>query len=70
MAFLGGQILLCYVREDATWVGINAAVDKLGFGKEAANSVETALTLFQNGCHPLVLVDARTRNLDGVKLCG
>lgn len=63
------QILLCYVKEDATWVGISAAIDKLGFDKEAANTVDTALTLFQNIYHPLVLIDVRTRNFDGAKLC-
>lgn len=63
------QILLCYVKEDATWVGINAAIDKLGFAKETANTVESALTAFQNTYHPLVLIDVRTRNFDGAKLC-
>lgn len=57
------------MKEDATWVGISAAIDKLGFAKETANTVESALTLFQNMYHPLVLIDVRTRNFDGAKLC-
>ena len=63
------QILLCTCKEDATWVGINSAVDKLGFIKEAANTIEMALVLFQNMYHNLVLIDVRMRNFDGEKLC-
>ncbi len=57
------------VKEDATWIGVNAAIDKLGFAKETANTVEKALILFQNTYHPLVLVDVRCRSFDGEKLC-
>lgn len=63
------KALLCTAKEDATWVGINAAVDKLGFIKEVANTIETALILFQNTYHSLVLIDVRSRNFDGEKLC-
>lgn len=67
--FLFFQILLCTCKEDATWVGINAAVDKLGFIKETANTIEKALVLFQNMYHHIIVIDVRSRNFDGEKLC-